>query len=193
MATKLNIVGEREADKLLSENPLALLIGMQLDQQFPMEHAFAGPKKIADRMGGFEVHAMAEADPEEFAKMCSTPPAVHRFPGSMAKKIQALCALVIEQYGGRAEGIWTDGDPDANEVLKRLKALPSFGDQKARIFLALLGKQVGVQPAGWEQAAGSYSEQGSRRSVADVVDSETLAAVRQFKKDAKAAAKAAKG
>lgn len=154
-----------------------------------METAFAGPKKLADRLGGLDVHRIADADPDEFAAICARPPAVHRFPGSMAKRIQALCAEVTDRYDGDAAALWTSGDPDGKEVLKRLKALPGYGDQKARIFLALLGKQIGVRPEGWREAAGEYGEDGSRRSIADVVDAQTLQEVREFKKASKAAAK----
>ncbi|MER7114349.1 HhH-GPD-type base excision DNA repair protein [Saccharomonospora azurea] len=185
----LNLTGDRDADALLSDDPAALLTGMLLDQQVAMEVAFAGPKKIADRLGGFDVHAIAEADPEEFAAVCARPPAVHRFPGAMAKRIQALCRYLLDHYDGRADAIWTQGDPDGREVLRRLKALPGYGDQKARIFLALLGKQLGVRPEGWREAAGAYGEEGSRRSIADVVDEQTLQEVRSYKKAAKAAAK----
>jgi uncharacterized HhH-GPD family protein len=188
MTSTLHITGDPEADRLLETQPLALLIGMLLDQQMPLEAAFAGPKKLADRLGELDVGRIAEADPDEFAAMCSTPPAVHRYPKSMAKRIQALCRYLVETYDGRAEAVWTDGDPDGPEVLRRLKALPGYGDQKARIFLALLGKQVGVQPQGWREAAGVYGEEGSRRSVADVVDEQTLAEVRAFKRQSKATA-----
>ncbi|KAA0024534.1 HhH-GPD-type base excision DNA repair protein [Antrihabitans cavernicola] len=192
MALTLNLVGEKEADKLLADDPLALLIGMLLDQQVPMETAFLGPKKIADRMDGLDVHRIAEANEEEFLALCTKTPAVHRFPGSMGKRIQSLCQYIVEKYDGRTESIWLEGDPDGREVLKRLKALPGYGDQKARIFLALLGKQIGVQPDGWREAAGAYGDDGSRRSIADVVDGESLLQVREFKKQAKAAAKADK-
>ncbi|NLU65341.1 Fe-S cluster assembly protein HesB [Rhodococcus sp. HNM0563] len=192
MATTLNLVGDPDADALLSENPLALLIGMLLDQQVPMETAFAGPKKIADRLGGVDVHRIAEMDPDEFIAVCAEPPAVHRFPKSMGQRIQAMCGAIVQEYDGDASAIWTLGDPDGKEVLKRLKALPGYGDQKARIFLALLGKQRGVQPAGWREAAGAYGDEGSRRSIADVVDSQSLHEVREFKKASKAAAKAGK-
>ncbi|MCZ1075018.1 HhH-GPD-type base excision DNA repair protein [Rhodococcus sp. A5(2022)] len=188
MAPRLNLVGDADADALLAADPLALLIGMLLDQQVPMETAFAGPKKLADRLGGLDVHRIAEADPDEFAAICAGPPAVHRFPGSMAKRIQALCAEIADRYDGDAAALWTSGDPDGREVLKRLKALPGYGDQKARIFLALLGKQIGVRPEGWREAAGEYGEDGSRRSIADVVDAQTLQEVREFKKASKAAA-----
>ncbi|UZG56235.1 HhH-GPD-type base excision DNA repair protein [Rhodococcus opacus] len=190
MTLELSLAQEPKADKLLAENPAALLTGMLLDQQVPMESAFAGPKKIADRMGGFDVVKIAEADPDEFAALCSETPAVHRFPGSMAKRIQAMCQFLVDTYGGDAKALWSAGDPDGKEVLKRLKALPGYGDQKARIFLALLGKQIGVEPAGWREAAGDYGDSGSHRSVADVVDAQSLQEVREFKRSAKAAAKA---
>jgi uncharacterized HhH-GPD family protein len=143
-------------------------------------------------MGGWDVRRIADEDPEAFAAMCATPPAVHRYPGSMAGRIQALCRAVIDTWDGRVENVWTTGDPDAREVLKRLKALPGYGDQKARIFLALLGKQFDVRPAGWREAAGAYGEEGSRRSIADVTDQRSLDEVRETKKQLKAAAKAAR-
>jgi uncharacterized HhH-GPD family protein len=194
MTRTLHLTGDAEADALLANEPLALLIGMLLDQQVAMEHAFGGPKKLVERLGGLDVRRIAEMDPDEFAKICSTPPAVHRFPGSMAKRIQALCGYLLEEYDGSPDAVWTvgkpdGGGPDGKEVLRRLKALPGYGDQKARIFLALLGKQFGVQPKGWREAAGAYGEDGARRSIADVVDEQTLGEVREFKKAAKAAAK----
>ncbi|MFC9518968.1 HhH-GPD-type base excision DNA repair protein [Nocardiaceae bacterium NPDC056970] len=193
MALTLNLVGDPEADALLASDPLALLIGMLLDQQVPMETAFAGPKKLDDRLGGLDVHKIAEMSPDDFIAVCAQPPAVHRFPKSMGERIQSLCGYIVEHYDGDTAAIWTSGDPDGKEVLKRLKALPGYGDQKARIFLALLGKQIGVEPKGWREAAGSYGDEGSRRSIADVVDRQTLLEVREFKQAAKAAAKAAKG
>jgi uncharacterized HhH-GPD family protein len=189
MTGTLHITGDDAADELLSTTPLALLLGMLLDQQVAMETAFSGPVKIRDRMGGLDAEAIAEADPDAFAALCSTPPAVHRFPGSMATRIQAVCRTIVSDWGGDASAIWTDGAPDGPEVLKRLRTLPGFGDQKARIFLALLGKQYGYDGAGWEQAAGEYGEPGSYRSVADIVDAESLARVRETKKAVKAAAK----
>jgi uncharacterized HhH-GPD family protein len=182
----VRLVDDPEADKLLSEDPFALLTGMLLDQQIAMEIAFIGPKKIADRMGGFSVTKIAESDLEEFVELCVTKPAIHRYGGSMARRVHALAQYVVEHYDGRTEGIWTTGDPDGKEVLKRLKALPGYGEQKARIFLALLGKQLGVQPPGWREAAGPYGEEGSHRSIADVTGPESLAEVRAFKKAAKA-------
>ena len=183
------MTGDPEADRLLDDDPFALLTGMLLDQQVPMEVAFAGPHKIAQRMDGLDVHRVAEANPEEFAALCATPPAVHRFPGSMAGRIQAVAAKLVEDYDGDVTRLWTDGAPDGPEVLRRLRALPGFGDAKARIFLALLGKQRGVQPAGWREAAGDYGDEGARRSIADVTGAESLAEVRATKKAAKAAAK----
>ncbi|WP_225731880.1 MULTISPECIES: HhH-GPD-type base excision DNA repair protein [unclassified Nocardia] len=189
MTRKLCLAQEPEADKLLSEDPFALLTGMLLDQQFPLEHAFRGPKKLADRMNGFDIRRIAEADPAEFEELAATPPAIHRYGRSMGRRTQELARYVVEHYDGKTEQIWTKGDPDGKEVLRRLKELPGYGDQKARIFLALLGKQLGVTPKGWEKAAGAYSEQNSRRSAADIVDNETLLEVRAFKKQLKAAAK----
>ncbi|KZM69327.1 Fe-S cluster assembly protein HesB [Nocardia terpenica] len=189
MSRKLCLAQEPEADALLSEDDFALLTGMLLDQQYPLEHAFRGPRKIADRMDGFDIHKIAEADPQEFEDLCSTPPAIHRYGRSMARRTQDLARYVVEHYGGETSRIWTEGDPDGKEVLRRLKDLPGYGDQKARIFLAMLGKQLGVEPKGWEKAAGAYSEKNSRRSAADIVDGETLLEVRAFKKQMKAAAK----
>ncbi|MDJ0409472.1 HhH-GPD-type base excision DNA repair protein [Rhodococcoides fascians] len=189
MSRTLNLVGDPEADALLAEDPFALLIGMLLDQQVPMESAFAGPKKLVDRLGDLKVDTVADADPDDFAALCAQTPAVHRFPGSMAKRIQGLAAFLVENYDGKPQEIWTRDDPDGAEVLKRLKALPGYGDQKARIFLALLGKQMGVTPDGWRKAAGAYGDEGALRSIADVVDEKSLLEVREFKKAAKAAAK----
>jgi uncharacterized HhH-GPD family protein len=189
MATSLWMTGDDAADRLLDADPFALLLGMLLDQQVPMETAFAGPHKIVQRLGTLEPAAIAEADPEAFAALCATPPAVHRYPGSMAGRIQAVARAVVEDYDGDVARLWTDGEPDGREVLRRLKALPGFGDQKARIFLALLGKQRGVQPAGWREVAGPYGEEGARRSIADVTDPTSLGEVRETKRAAKAAAK----
>jgi uncharacterized HhH-GPD family protein len=187
MSRKLNLTGDADADKLLSDDPFALLSGTLLDQQISMEIAFAGPKKIADRMDGFSVTKIAESDLDEFVEICVQKPAIHRYGGSMGRRVHALAQYVVEHYDGKTEAIWTEGDPDGKEVLKRLKDLPGYGDQKARIFLALLGKQLGVQPKGWREAAGAYGEEGSRRSIADVTSPETLAEVRAFKKASKAA------
>ncbi|MUL66775.1 Fe-S cluster assembly protein HesB [Mycobacterium sp. CBMA 234] len=190
--SKLQLVQEPSADALLESNPFALLVGMMLDQQIPMEVAFAGPKKLEDRMGGLDAVTVADCNPDKFAELFAETPAVHRFPGSMAKRVQALSQVVVDEYGGNAAALWTTGNPDGKEVLRRLKALPGFGEQKAKIFLALLGKQYGVTPEGWRQAAGDYGKQGTHMSVADVVDKGSLDQVRAYKKQMKAAAKAAK-
>ncbi|MCA2242596.1 MULTISPECIES: HhH-GPD-type base excision DNA repair protein [Mycobacterium] len=189
---KLWLAQDPEADALLDENPLALLIGMVLDQQVPFETAFSGPKKIADRMGSFGAHEIAEYDPDKFAALCSERPAIHRFPGSMAKRIQTLAQIIVDDYDGDAAGLWTAGDPDGEELLRRIKGLPGFGAVKAQIFLALLGKQYGVTPSGWRRAAGEFGKPGTHISVADIVDAESMGAVRSYKKQMKAAAKAAK-
>jgi uncharacterized HhH-GPD family protein len=167
---KLQLVQDPAADALLESNPFALLVGMLLDQQIPMEVAFAGPRKIADRMGDLDAREIADYDQEKFIALVSERPAVHRFPGSMGKRVQDLARVIVDDYDGNAAALWTAGDPDGPEVLRRLKALPGFGDQKARIFLALLGKQYGVTPAGWREAAGDYGREGTHMSVADVVD-----------------------
>ncbi|MCO1338340.1 Fe-S cluster assembly protein HesB [Kocuria polaris] len=188
----LHITGDPAADELLDRDPLALLIGMLLDQQVTMESAFAGPAKIADRAGTLEPGTLADLKPDEFVEIFRISPAVHRFPGSMAGRVQAVCAAIRDDWGSKAENIWTEGDPDGREILKRLKSLPGFGDQKARIFLALLGKQRGLTATGWREAAGAYGEDGADLSVADIVDDASLQRVRQNKKAMKAAAKAAK-
>ena len=189
MSPALHITGDAEADELLSNDPLALLIGMLLDQQVPMETAFAGPAKLRTRLGQLDAASIAALDPEAFIEVCKQPPSVHRFPGSMAGRIQSLCGAIAGQWGGDAAAIWTRGEPDGAEVRGRLEALPGFGSQKARIFLALLGKQYGFEGAGWREAAEPYGEAGSHRSVADIVDPASLGKVREFKKAAKAAAK----
>lgn len=189
---KLQLVQEPAADALLDENPFALLVGMLLDQQVPIETAFAGPKKIADRMGRLDAATIADYDPDKFAALCSERLAIHRFPGSMAKRIQALAQLLVDRYDGDAAALWTAGEPDGKELLRRLKGLPGFGEQKARIFLALLGKQYGVTPPGWREAAGEFGKAGTYLSVADIVDARSLGQVRSYKKQMKAAAKAAK-
>jgi uncharacterized HhH-GPD family protein len=187
---KLQLAQDPAADALLGANPFALLVGMVLDQQIPLEVAFAGPKKIADRMGGFDAAEIADYDPDKFAALCSERPAVHRFPGSMAKRIQAVAQIVVDQYDGDAAAVWTAGDPDGPELLQRLKALPGFGEQKARIFLALLGKQYSVTPKGWRAAAGEFGKAGTHLSVADIADANSLDKVRSYKKQMKAAKKA---
>ena len=189
MTRELHITGDESADRLLSDDDFALLTGMLLDQQVPMETAFAGPAKLRDRLGGLDASGIAHMDPEAFQAAFAEKPAVHRFPGSMAKRVQQLAVAVVEEWGGDAGAIWRDGDPDGPEVLRRLQALPGFGEQKAKIFLALLGKQAGFDGAGWADASAPYGEQGAKRSVADIVDPASLAEVRATKQAAKAAAK----
>ncbi|WP_157008905.1 HhH-GPD-type base excision DNA repair protein [Agromyces laixinhei] len=185
----LHITGEQAADELLSDDAFALLTGMLLDQQVTMESAFAGPEKIRSRIGAIDPETIAGYDSEAFVEVFRQTPAVHRFPGSMAGRVQALAAAVVGDWGGEASAIWTLGAPSGAEVLTRLKALPGFGEQKAKIFLALLGKQCGVEAPGWREAAGAYGDEGAFRSVADIVDPESLARVRATKQAAKAAAK----
>lgn len=184
----IQICQDPAADALLSESDFALLVGMMLDQQYPMEHAFRGPAKIRDRMGSFAVEDVAHADPERFAEWAATTPAIHRFPGSMAARMQEVARIVLEEYDGDTSRIWTEAT-DGKDLMKRLTALPGFGKQKAQIFVALLAKQCGVRVPGWEDAAGDYALEG-HRSVADVVDEESLRKVRDFKKAKKAAARA---
>lgn len=191
-APQIRIAQDDEADQLLSESPFALLVGMLLDQQFPMERAFAGPARIRERLGALDPASVAAVDPEELAELCARPPAVHRYPGSMATRIQALARQVVEEYDGATARLWTEASSGA-ELMSRLTSLPGFGQQKARIFVALLGKQLGVRPEGWQDAAGDYAEDGAYRSVADVVGAESLERVRAFKKEQKAAARAARG
>jgi uncharacterized HhH-GPD family protein len=186
----IHITGDAHADQVLTDSPFALLVGMMLDQQYPMEHAFRGPAKVLDRFGSIEPADIATADPERFAELCSTPPAIHRFPGSMAARLQELARIIVDEYDGDASRIWTDAS-DGKDLLKRVQALPGFGKQKSQIFVALLAKQLGVRPEGWEQAVGVYAEDGYR-SVADVVDGASLQKVREHKKEMKAAAKAAR-
>jgi uncharacterized HhH-GPD family protein len=186
----LRIAQDPAADELLGRDPLALLIGMLLDQQFPMERAFGAPRLLADRLGvdTLSAAALADHDPEQLVTIFKGPPALHRYPGSMAGRTQELCRLLVERYDGRPEALWADA-PDGATVLRRLGELPGFGAQKSKIFLALLGKQYGVTPPGWREAAGDYGAEGSHRSVADITGAESLAEVRRFKQAAKQAAK----
>jgi uncharacterized HhH-GPD family protein len=186
---ELCIAQDAAADELLGRDPLALLIGMLLDQQFPMERAFGSPRILADRLGveTLSPAALVEVDPEELVRVFQGPPALHRYPGSMAARTQELCRLLVERYDGRAEAVWADA-PDGATLLRRVGEFPGFGVQKAKIFVALLGKQYGVTPPGWREAAGDYGQEGSRRSIADVTGPESLAEVRMFKKEQKALA-----
>jgi uncharacterized HhH-GPD family protein len=187
----LHLATTPAANALLADDPLALLVGMLLDQQIPMEKAFTSPQVLAERLGVPRLDAalIADYDPAEFEELFRRVPALHRFPAAMAKRVQELCRTLVEQYDGDTASVWTTA-ADGRELVKRIAGLPGFGEQKARIFTALLGKQFGVRPAGWDTAAAAYGETGSFRSVADVVDGESLKKVREFKKQAKAAAKA---
>src|SRR6476646_10254190 len=182
------IANEPAADQVLDEYPFAVVVGMMLDQQYGMEHAFRGGWKVLSRFGTLDPAAIAAAEPEAFKKLCSEPPAIHRFPGSMAERLQALASLVMTKYDGDVTRLWT-GASSGSDLLARVQELPGFGKQKAQIFVALLAKQLGVRPDGWEAAAGDYALEGYR-SVADVVDADSLLKVREFKQAKKAEAKA---
>jgi uncharacterized HhH-GPD family protein len=186
----LRLSQDDDADRMLSRDPLALLIGMLLDQQFPMERAFTSPWLLAQRLDRERLDAaeLAGWDPDAFAKAMAGPPALHRYPGAMAERVQSLCAYVVAEYGGDASALWHTAASGA-ELLKRVRSLPGFGEQKSKIFVALLGKQLGVRPEGWREAAGPYGLEGSHRSVADVTDPDSLARVRAFKQEAKRAVK----
>jgi uncharacterized HhH-GPD family protein len=190
VAVTLSLSGDAAADKLLSKDPLALLVGMVLDQQVPLEWAFAAPLRLKERLGGrLDAAGIAAMDPDALAKVFAERPALHRFPGSNAKRVQELCRILVEQYGGKADQVWNSAKTGA-ELFANVKALPGFGEQKARIFVALLGKQLGVRPPGWEQAAGDFGRAGTYMSVADITGADSLARVREHKQAMKARAKA---
>jgi len=185
----LYLSGDEAADKLLTESPLALLIGMVLDQQVPLERAFKSPFDLQQRLGRtLDASDLAAMDPEALATVFSERPALHRFPKSMAGRVQEACQIIVDFYDGDAAAIWTTA-ADGKELLANVKALPGFGEQKARIFIALLGKQLGVKPPGWQKVAGPFGVTGSFRSVADIESPETLAKVRKYKQRMKAKAK----
>lgn len=184
---KLRLSQDPDADKLLSSDPLALLIGMVLDQQIPLEWAFKGPHTLKSRLGHLNPADIAAMDPDELAAVFSKPPALHRFPAANAKRVQELCRIVVEDYKGKADRVWKSAK-SGDELFRNVKALPGFGEQKARIFIGLLAKQLGVQPPGWEDAAGDFGKPGTYISVADITDPDTLGRVRQYKQERKAAA-----
>lgn len=187
----LQLSQDPEADQLLSKDPLALLIGMVLDQQVPLERAFSAPRDLKERLGReLDAGEIAAMDPEALTAVFSQRPALHRFPAANAKRVQELCRIVVDDYNGRAADVWREAR-DGDDLLKRVRALPGFGEQKARIFVGLLGKQLGVQPPGWREAAGAFGEPGTYFSVADIVDADSLGRVRAHKQRMKAAAKAA--
>jgi uncharacterized HhH-GPD family protein len=179
MQGDLSVTGNPEADALLNSSPLALLLGMLLDQQVPMEWAFFGPSLLKERMGDLDAARIAAMEPDEFLAIAKGPRAIHRFPGSMAKRVQAVCQVIVDDYDGDAARIWTDAS-DGEELRKRLLALPGFGEEKTKIFIALLAKRFGVQPSGWEAVAAPFSD-ATPRSVADIDSAETLARVREWK------------
>jgi uncharacterized HhH-GPD family protein len=186
---KLPLTGDAPADQLLEDDPLALLIGMLLDQQVTMEKAFHSPYELKERLGGeLDAAQIAAMDPEKLKAVFAERPALHRFPGSMADRTYDMAKALVQDYDGRAERVW-DTAKDGKELFTNLKALPGFGDQKAKIFIALLGKRMGVQPSGWQEAAGFYADHGCY-SVADVDGPDSLAKVREYKRAAKAEAKA---
>ena len=182
-----------EANELLSRNALALLIAMLLDQQVPFERAFSAPRDLVRRLGHEPTaEELADFNPEALAAVFAERPALHRFPKAMAARTQVLAQLIVAEYDGDAASLWTTA-PTGAELLKRVSALPGFGEVKAKIFVALLGKQLGVRPGGWREAAGAFGDEGSYVSVADIVDSESLGKVRSYKQSLKAAAKAKSG
>lgn len=192
MATKtLCLSQDPDADRLLSRDPLALLIGMVLDQQVPLEKAFSSPYVLSQRLGhDLDAKEIADYEPEALATLFSTPPALHRFPGSMAGRVQEMCRTLVDAYDGDAAKVWDT--KDATELLKRVNGLPGFGEQKAKIFVALLGKQLGVRPRGWREVSAPYGDDKTRMSVADITDQSSLLEVRAYKQEMKRAAKAAK-
>jgi uncharacterized HhH-GPD family protein len=185
----LQLAQEPEADALLSSSPLALLIGMVLDQQVPLERAFAAPLELRARLGGtLDAVEIAAMDPDALVAAFCARPALHRFPAANARRVQQLCRQIVDDWDGDASRIWRSAG-DGTELYQRIKGLPGFGEQKARIFTALLGKQLGVQPPGWRHAAGPFGGAGTFLSVADIVDGTTLSRVRATKQQIKAAAR----
>jgi uncharacterized HhH-GPD family protein len=189
----LSLPIDPEANRLLNHDPLALLVGMVLDQQIPLEKAFTSPYVLAERLGHVpDARELAAYDPEELVAVFARPPALHRFPKAMAGRVQEVCRVLVERYDGEAARIWADAT-DGAQLLRRLTDLPGFGRQKAQIFLALLGKRFDVRPAGWREAAGGYGDADAYRSVADIIDEVSLRRVREYKQQQKAAARTAKG
>jgi uncharacterized HhH-GPD family protein len=177
---------EPAANELLTRDPFALLLAMMLDQQVPFEKAFGSPYELTLRLGHEPTaQEIADFDPDALAGVFAQRPALHRFPRAMAGRAQELAKILTDRYDGDASAVWTTAG-DAAELRRRLAELPGFGAYKAQITIALLGKQLGVQPQGWREAAGHFGEEGSHYSVADIRDEDSLAAVRSHKKAMKA-------
>ncbi|HUW03258.1 MAG TPA: HhH-GPD-type base excision DNA repair protein [Acidimicrobiales bacterium] len=187
MPKGLAVTGDAAADQLLNSDPLAALLGMLLDQQVPMEWAFMSPYRLKERLGGLDAAEIASMSPEQVEEVFKQKPALHRFPGSMGKRAHAVCVHLVEHYDGKADHIWNDV-PSGDELYRRLREIPGFGDEKTKIFIALLAKRFGVTPDGWEEAAAPFSED-TPRSVADIFDDASLQRVREWKKAKKAAGK----
>jgi uncharacterized HhH-GPD family protein len=185
MAGTLYITGDPDADALINSDGTALLIGMLLDQQVPMEVAFRGPSTLRARLGHLDAKTIAAMELDDFVAVCCAKPAIHRYCGAMGKRVHALCAVLTERYNGRGERVW-DGVKSADELYRRLRELPGYGDEKSRIFIAIIGKRMGVRPRGWRGAAGKFGE-ATPRSVADSTSPATLAKVREWKRAQKAA------
>jgi uncharacterized HhH-GPD family protein len=184
----LYLSGDTTADTLLGSNPFALLMGMVLDQQVPLERAFSAPNQLTERIGPIDAKRIAAMDLEELTAAFSEKPALHRFPAAMAERTQKAAQIIVDRYDGDTAKLWEDA-PDGKTLLANLRALPGFGEQKAKIFLALLGKQLAIEPPGWREASAPYGEKGSFFSVADIDGPEALLRVREHKRDMKAAAK----
>jgi uncharacterized HhH-GPD family protein len=188
MTATIPVTGDAHADRLLVTDPLALLIGMLLDQQVPMEWAFRGPSTLRERLGGkLDAASIAAMDPAALEAVFREKPALHRYPGSMAKRTHALCVHIVDEYGGDPAAIWT-GARDPQELYARIRALPGYGAEKAKIFLAILGKRLKVAPEGWEKVAAPFSD-SEPRSVADIDSPAALQRVRAWKQAQKAKGK----
>ena len=183
----LPVTGDPDADRLLVEDPLALLLGMLLDQQVPMEWAFMGPNTLKTRLGHLDAEKIAAMDRDEFVELCRQKPAIHRFPKSMGERVHAVCEHVVEHYDGKADKIWK-GVRDAQTVYDRLREVPGYGEEKTKIFMAILAKRFDKKPSGWEELAAPFSDD-VRRSVADISSAEALHEVRKWKKAQKAKGK----
>ncbi len=183
----LPVTGNPDADRLLVDDPLALLLGMLLDQQVPMEWAFTGPFTLRERLGHLDATKIAAMEQDDFVAVCQDKPAIHRFPKSMGERTHAVCVHLVEHYDGQADKIWK-GVRDAQTIHDRLRELPGYGEEKTKIFMAILAKRFGKTPTGWEEVAAPFSDDVPR-SVADISSEEALHEVRKWKKAQKAAKK----